>query len=412
MPEFIVKNNEDKDTVIRYDEADVCQVQRCDYAAGKVGKMSRTDEGYLKGSAAVAKVGVLQYIQPDGTIRRELVPAETLFNKDSMDTLKLQPVTDRHPPEVLLDKRTVKRRKVGSTGEVIREDNSFLVTSLVITDEDSIEEVLSGREQLSPGYKVDLVMQSGVFNGERYDAVQINRKYNHVAICDRARGGADLKINLDHVTDLERVDGYDIKMDSGSNILQKVEKEQSMPKFNINGIDYDAAQEVINHITSLQAKNDELSATVETVKNEGTKLQAKLDSAEEKITSLEKQDSTEEINAAVKARLDLIKIANLALDEEELKKIDSMSNEELQRAVILKKQPNAKLDEKDSIYVQARFDSVVEGLEFDPSAAANNRVKSGRRFDGEQKDDIVEKARKDSEERILNGWSNIPDQYK
>ena len=40
------------------------------------------------------------------------------------------------------------------------------------------------------GYKVDLLLQSGTTdNGERYDAVQLRRRYNHLAICDRARGG-------------------------------------------------------------------------------------------------------------------------------------------------------------------------------------------------------------------------------
>lgn len=501
MPKLNVRLDGDTTIDVEYNDTNTIVVDRCDFVVRK-GSMKRTDEGYLKGEAAIAKVGILSYLLPNGTIRRELVPAETLFNKDSMATLKMQPVTDRHPSEILLNKSTVKRRKVGMTGENNRQDDIFLVTSLAITDEDAIENVESGRQQLSPGYKCSLVLQKGVYKGDEFDAIQVGRKYNHVAICDRARGGSDLKLHLDSI-DVDKVDGFEYNEDAllstqrrkalpdsdfcfvigkGENKIRKFpahdaahvrnalarlpqsnltssqkekvkaclvtkakkfgikvntdslsvdeafpeelyilstdemdcinqRKELSMPKFKIGGIDYDAAQEVINHITSLDATIDSLRTEVKTANDSVTATQAKLDEATEKLDAAEKRDLQKEISDGVNSRLSLLKIANDVFDEKDEVKVDELSDLDLKKAIILKRSPNAKLDEKDDVYIDARFDAVVEGMNFDPDAAANNRKKSGHRMDGENTDP-VEKARKDSEDRITKSYENIPEQYR
>jgi len=411
MPKLNVRLDADTTIDVEYNDTNTIVVDRCDFVVRK-GSMKRSDEGYLKGDAAIAKVGILSYLLPNGTIRKELVPSETLFNKDSMATLVLQPITDRHPAEVLLNKTTVKRRKVGMTGENNRRDEDYLVTSLAITDEDAIVNVETGRQQLSPGYKCSLVLQEGIYKGERFDAVQIGRKYNHVAICDRARGGSDLKLNLDSV-DVEHLDGFEYKEDGGMDCINKG-KELSMPKFKIGGIDYEAAQEVINHITSLDANIDSLKKEVKTANDSVTAAQAKLDEATEKVDSLEKRDIQKEISDGVAGRLSLLKVANDVLEKdikEDKIKIDDMSDLDVRKAVILNRSPNAKLDDKDEVYINARFDAVVEGLDFDPDAASNNRKKSGNRMDNDTTDP-VDKAKNDSEERITKAYENIPDQYK
>lgn len=510
MPKLNIRLDADTVIDVEYNDANTIVVDRCDFVVCK-GSMKRTDEGYLRGNAAVAKVGILQYLLPNGTIRKELVPAETLFNKDSMSSLQMQPITDTHPPEVLLDKKTVKRRRVGMTGENNKQDGDFLVTSAVITDEDAIASVESGRQQLSPGYRCSLVLQKGIYKGVEFDAVQVGRRYNHVAICDRARGGSDLKLNLDSI-DVEHIDGFEYTNEdavltaarrrtlpdsdfcfvvgSGENKIRKFpahdaahvrnalarldqsnltssqkakvkacltrkaekfgikvskdslpvdetfpdelyilstdemdcinqRKELSMPKFKIGGIDYDAAQEVINHITSLDATIETLRTEVKAANDSVTVTEAKLDEATEKLDAAENRDIQKEINEGVTARLSLMKVANDVFDGEDKiefngkkdVKVDSLSDLDIKKAVILKRSPNANLDEKDEIYITARFDAVVDGLDFDPDAAANNRKKSANRMDNDNADP-VEKARQDSEERITKNYENIPEQYR
>jgi hypothetical protein len=277
MPDFKYTAFDSSEEIIHYDEADVVAIDRCDFVSQNIGKVTKTEEGYLRGEVPVAKVGVMKYLLADGTTRSELVPANTLFNADSMSTLKMQPITDTHPPEIMLDSRTIRRRRIGTTGENIRRQDDYLMSPIAITDEEGIASVNNGRHQFSPGYKCHVILKSGTFNGVHFDAIQIKRIYNHLALCDRARGGNDLKLKLDglSVEEIERLDGFEI--------ITQQKEIPIMPKYRIDGIDYDAAQEVINFTTKLQAKVDELTAKVTTLGNEKTVLQAKIDEQKEKI---------------------------------------------------------------------------------------------------------------------------------
>ena len=59
----------------------------------------KTTEGYLEGRAIVSNVGVFTYVLPDGTIQRELRPPEEVFAEESINSLKLKPITNDHPAE-------------------------------------------------------------------------------------------------------------------------------------------------------------------------------------------------------------------------------------------------------------------------------------------------------------------------
>jgi hypothetical protein len=365
-----------------------------------------------------------------------------------------------------------------------------------VTDEDAIGNIESGRQQLSPGYECKLFLQEGTYKGEKFDAIQIDRRYNHVAICDKARGGSDLKLNLDSIegfgfeykedadltteernalpdsafcfvigegeNKIRKFPAYDAKhVRSGLSYLSKSnltpaqkekvraclikkankfgvevsedsfedfspdslynlsndelnlikqKKELTMPKYKINGIEYEAAQEVVNHITSLDEYISKLKSEAVASKDSLTATQAKLDEAKAKIDTLSKREIDKEIRDGVKNRILLLKVAQNVLDDKDNIKMDELSDLELKKAIIVKHSPNAKLDGKDDVYINARFDAIVENLEFDPTAAAKNTAKAKERYDGNNVDKI-EKARQDSEDRIKKAYMNIPKQF-
>jgi hypothetical protein len=180
------------------ESATIKTVQHCDFLKNdKCGKIRKTDTGFLVGTAPVAKIGVMSYLMADGTIVRELVPEETLFNKDSMESLKLKPVTDQHPPEKKVHSKNAGFRQIGFTGETIKKEDGMLVCSIVISDQSAVENIERGRQELSPGYEAELVFQPGTFENQQYDAIQVKRNYNHLAIVDNARGGTDIRMNMD-----------------------------------------------------------------------------------------------------------------------------------------------------------------------------------------------------------------------
>lgn len=154
-----------------------------------------TPEGFLNCYMRVAKTGDLQYRNADGSTRTEYVPETTLFNADSVATLKGKPVTLEHPP-ALLTAETAKDYLTGSTLNLVKYDGSFLGIMATIHDKPTIDAVRSGKaRQVSCGYTCDLVKRAD----GKYE--QRNRQYNHVAITRKGRAGSSVAVHMDSVSD-------------------------------------------------------------------------------------------------------------------------------------------------------------------------------------------------------------------
>src|SRR5210317_192489 len=108
----------------RYDQAEL------------VGKISKTDEGYLRGSAIVTRTGVFDYLNADGSIRRELRHPDHVFSKDSLSSLKMIPVTNNHPDERMVNAQNADRLSIGQTGESVAVDGRYVIASMTITHSD------------------------------------------------------------------------------------------------------------------------------------------------------------------------------------------------------------------------------------------------------------------------------------
>ncbi|RQZ00703.1 DUF2213 domain-containing protein, partial [Burkholderia stagnalis] len=64
-----------------------------------------------------------------------------------------------------------------------RADGTFVGGEVVVTDAAMIAAVEAGtRREVSMGYKCKLVQGGGVFNGEHYDAEQVDIVYNHAGL--------------------------------------------------------------------------------------------------------------------------------------------------------------------------------------------------------------------------------------
>jgi hypothetical protein len=124
-----------------------------------------------------------------------------------------------------------------------------------------------------------------------------------------------------------------------------------------------------------------------------TALQAKLDSAATELETLKKQDNAAAIREAAKKRAGLERVATRVLPQTEHVKLDGMSDDEIRRAVIMAKQPTAKLDGRDEVYVQARFDSVVEALPERDSKIPQQREQLAPRHDGGNPPESADAAR-------------------
>lgn len=348
-----------------------------------------TDEGYLEIVAPVARVGVYKYRRKDGSVQRELVPATTLFEDKSKNSLKMKPVTKTHPNEFVSTK-AFRKLSVGSVGETLTESDNFLYAKFIVSAEDAIIAIQNGSlRQLSPAYTCEVVEKSGITeNGEEYDCVQVNRRYNHLALVSKARGGDDLEIRLDGCDSLEVEEFPDNN-----------NKELCMPTLRIDGIDYTIENPVVaTHISTLTVKAekaDALQSELNIEKGNVTTLQAKYDALEAKIATM--KPSEEVIQKRVDARIELLTKAEKVLGVGVIKA--DQSDLDVMKAVITKITPTAKFDGYEGdhlgIYVKARFDACLE-TKADAGITQQRKATSKINNDSKEETRTPEQKRKDS----------------
>lgn len=161
--------------------------------------LKRTGEGYLVAHPRVARTGVQTYRgfelgRDDMEHVRVYRPDTEVFANGAFRSFTHRPVTIEHPP-VLVDSSNWKKYAVGYTGDEVVRDGQFVRVPLMLLDSKAIDEVNSGRSELSAGYTMSLDWTPGKApTGEAYDAIQQSIRINHVAITKSARGGNLLRI--------------------------------------------------------------------------------------------------------------------------------------------------------------------------------------------------------------------------
>lgn len=339
----------------------------------------RTAEGFLKGRAIVTCAGVFTYKRADGTIQRELRLPEEVFAPETLESLKLKPMTLNHPMELVTSNnadelqvgslgdnpsRTIQTRDCNGKGIPWKEQTDGLncAIDMVITKEEAINAILNGKQGLSMGYTCDLEESAGNWCGVDYDFIQRNIRYNHCAIVDAGRAGDNAKIEL-------RADSADAVLED---ILLVTKKDggTKMKKIKLDGIEYEAEESVIKALNSEKARADNAEAELAKFKEDSAKelsvmtancdtQKERADKAEEELATLKENsmDKTK-LDEAVNAKLELLRNAEKA--GVELKGDESDSD--IKKAIILKMFPKANLDEKDDTYIQARYDGALEAL--------------------------------------------------
>ncbi|MCK5605463.1 DUF2213 domain-containing protein [Candidatus Pacearchaeota archaeon] len=169
-------------------------------------KFTVTDEGYLICQGACARTGIQNYPgeKQDGGTLKEFRSDEEVFSKESLDTHKMIPITMYHPGEDV-NSETFKDFTVGLTGSTPRKEGDHVVNDFKIMDKATVEDILERNKkgkstEISMGYHCKVIDSPGSFNGDVYDAIQIDIRCNHAALCDQgtARAGGTAKLRLDN----------------------------------------------------------------------------------------------------------------------------------------------------------------------------------------------------------------------
>lgn len=150
----------------------------------------------------ISKVGIFPYLgkqiddslEPD-KIYMVLRPEEELFNSEALESFNGVPVPLINEHTMLGEEYTPAEKK-GVAGVVtnIRREGDTLAGDISIYSEDMKEKITNGKKELSLGYFCSYDLTPGVFNGQKYDAIQRDIRSNHIALVDRGRCGSDVRV--------------------------------------------------------------------------------------------------------------------------------------------------------------------------------------------------------------------------
>ena len=314
---------------------------------GAIQKWSATPQGGVCIMAAVTRVGVLTYRFKDGTTRRELRHPDEVLKEDSLRTLRLAPVTDMHPPPgTAVTPLNWKALAVGVVSEAIAvEAGTHVVAPLVIQDAATIQLVDKGeRRECSCGYHADLDETPGEYEGEKYDAIQKNIRYNHVAIGPAGWGRAGPSVAL--------------RLDSGDAIQDETnEQERQAMKITIDGKEYEAGSpEAIAAEAALRAARD-------TAMGRADSLTSKVDSLTKELGEAKDPKA---LQARVKVRADLVMharkaagIKGVTFDEAAA---EALTDTDFMSKIIQLLDPAFKPEGKSPDYIRGAFETTIMGL--------------------------------------------------
>lgn len=364
-----------------------------------------TPEGYLIDNPILTRVGIFEYHNPDGTIRRELRLPEEVFAAESLASYKGKPVILTHEAG-LVDVDNVQQEHIGTILSEGIQDGDNVRAQIVIHDAESLD---YGLRELSLGYTQTPDETPGVWNGQPYDAIQRNIQINHLALVEKARAGEQARLNIDgeeqggNQMSKARKDG--LTPEEIARLVEEYKQRQAQRMQNSNPTtdegtnpeeqttDEDEAdpvkevkdrrdrrdasgdcetmdeasgviaqqdediQKLLDFIAQLQAKIDfDQASAEEEVKTDGEGENAEANADEEEHQ--ENPLNMDNIDAYVNQKIELIRLG----DKLNLDGIETMKPMDAKKAIITKVHPNIRLDGKDTAYINAMFDIAKESV--------------------------------------------------
>lgn len=384
------------------------------YDSIPLGETYFTPEGYLIDHPILTRVGIFEYKNPDGSIRRELRLPEEVFAPESLASYKGKPVILTHEAG-MIDSDNVQQEQIGTILSEGTQDGDNVRAQIIIHDARKLD---YGLRELSLGYSLDLEEAPGEWQGQPYDAIQRNIRVNHLALVEKARAGDSARLNID---------GEDTQAEKGGNTMSKrkdgltpeeiaqlveeykkrkeqrmqgqqpdnqpaadSEGEENTPENQDEGEETaadpvqevkenrdrrDAAgdcetmdeangmiaqqdsdiQKLLDFIAQLQAKIDFDEASEPKAENNADEEGAEEASQEEKKEESVNMDS---IDAIVSQKIELIRLG----DKLHMDGIETMKPMDAKKAIIKKVNPNIRLDGKDKAYIDAMYDITKESI--------------------------------------------------
>ena len=312
------------------------------YHSVRFPKIKKNIDGILKGEAVVTKTGVFPYLDKNGNVIHQLRHPDDVFSQDSLDSLKLIPITIEHPDCVVTSENAGKLT-IGTTGDNVKTENNKVICSLSVFNKDGINAIKAGKKELSLGYRHNLIKEEGEFMGKKYTHRQINIEYNHLALVDKGRVGPEARLNLDSMNAMIQI----IEEDQMEN--EEIEKNNTKKDI-IDGNNNQKKDDFLSKLDEIKLEiSNHLKSEISNILNEFKSINS---NQIEKIAT-----DSNDINKLAQERA---KILNLASEFFSIDSLYEKTNREIKEMIIKSKVLDFTCDSKSDEYISGIFDNLIE----------------------------------------------------
>lgn len=294
------------------------------YDVGRLAKAEITGSGGARVPAIVSRAGVLKYFTEDGKEVLELRPDDEVFHADSLASLEHATVTVSHHGAI--DSGNWRKHSVGFVATAGKRSADLVSAPLVVQHGETLARVDSGElSECSSGYGCRIDETPGVdpVHG-RYDRIQRDIRYNHVALLPAGQGRAGARVSL-------RLDSSGNQVTGGTVAQQE---NTQMLKYTLDGVQFETGtpqfiQALDKHLEANAAELANVRADAEAVKLQAaTDVKAATDRADGAEATLKAAKA--DVDALVALRVDAI--GTLGEDFE----FEGLDQADIQRAVLTK----------------------------------------------------------------------------
>lgn len=321
--------------------------------ASKVRKDAR---GFTRVDAIIAKPGVYEYTEPGGRKVREYLPPDEVARADSLASVQDAPVTNRHPSN-MVDSSTWGSVSIGHASGPATATPDGALASLVVARGDAQAEIGKSLIEVSRGVQVRIDETPGVTpSGERYDRVQRDIVYNHIALgpVGWGRQGAGVSLRLDS---------------AGDETFQEKTMAIKNPK---TGVEFKTDAEAQAYLTDLQSRADAVPPFMkkgEKGEEDDEKKEAKKEAkdAKDRADALQARLDAHEARERTAARSSLEQSARKVLGADvKFDGVDAagkavpLTDRAVRELVIKRLDAAAELADKTDAYVDAFYDVTIK----------------------------------------------------
>jgi uncharacterized protein len=302
-------------------------VQRLEVMRLDLRDQRTTPEGGIIAKARIARTGVLEYTNADGTKRRELRLPEDVFAKTALDSFAHATVTDLH--HGLITPLNWREHAIGNLAGTPVEDGEYVAADILLRHADGIRKAETGTaKEVSCGYQCRIDATPGVHpKYGAYDVRQYDITGNHVAVGPPGwgRSGSQVALRLDG--------GVAVSLEGGSYVPPKMAEPVVTP---VAPVVTTPAAPAVTH-----ADSDAIRGENAALKAENGRLKKEREDADKLLVSEEAQARTD---AAIDARVTLIDSAKPHMDSKGAPwSHKGKSDDAIRREVLAKLEPGLEL---------------------------------------------------------------------